>query len=109
MITRRALVLTGLAGLLTGTGSDRALAAPPVSNDPVAILNAIYARAAKGKGDGGGAFIIENPAAKAKYLAKSLVELWAKADGVKPASASSAVMAARWRASGKNGIGHGPC
>ena len=55
-----------------------------VANDPGAIVNAIYARAAKGKGDGGGAFIIENQAAKAKYLSKSLVELWAKADAHTP-------------------------
>ena len=44
----------------------------------------MYARAAKGKGDGGGAFVIENKAAKAKYLSKSLIELWAKADAHTP-------------------------
>ena len=43
-------------------------------------MTAIYTRAAKGKGDGGGKFVIENKAAKAKYLSKSLVALWAKAD-----------------------------
>ena len=61
-----------------------ARAAPPSANDPVAIVNAIYARAAKGKGDGGGAFVIENKAAKAKYLSKALVALWAKADAHTP-------------------------
>jgi Protein of unknown function (DUF3828) len=80
MITRRALLLTGL---LTGA-SRAALAAPPSPADPVAIVNAIYARAAKGKGDGGGAFIIENKAAKTRYLSKSLVALWAKADAHTP-------------------------
>ena len=84
MIARRALILTSAAALLAGAVSRGALAAPPSANDPVSIINAIYARAAKGKGDGGGAFIIENKAAKAKYLSKSLVELWVKADAHTP-------------------------
>jgi hypothetical protein len=79
MITRRALTLTGVAAFAV---SPFALAAPP--SDPVAIVNAIYARAARGKGDGGGAFIIENKAAKARYLSKALVALWAKADAHTP-------------------------
>jgi hypothetical protein len=83
MITRRALVLTGATGLAAAV-SCPVLAAPPSTSDPVAIVNAIYARAAKGKGDGGGAFIVENQAAKTKYLSKSLVELWAKADAHTP-------------------------
>src|SRR5664279_3600802 len=84
MITRRALTLSGLSALLAVAVSPAILAAPPSANDPVAIVNAIYARAAKGKGDGGGAFIIENKAAKAKYLSKGLVALWAKADAHTP-------------------------
>src|SRR5882757_2668403 len=83
MMTRRALVLTGATGL-AATDSCPVLAAPPSPNDPVAIINAIYARAAKGRGDGGGAFIIENQAARAKYLSKTLVEVWAKADARTP-------------------------
>ena len=83
MITRRTLVLTGATGLAAAV-SPPVLAAPPSPNDPVAIIQAIYARAAKGKGDGGGAFIIENQAAKAKYLSKALIELWAKADAHTP-------------------------
>ena len=84
MMTRRALVLTGATGVAAAI--SRAALAKPASppNDPVAIVNAIYARAAKGRGDGGGAFIIENQVAKAKYLSKSLVELWAKADAHTP-------------------------
>jgi hypothetical protein len=78
MITRRTFVLTGATGLFV-TAARGALADPP-PNDPTAIVNSIYARAAKGKGDGGGAFIIENKSAKAKYLSKSLIALWAKAD-----------------------------
>jgi hypothetical protein len=84
MITRRRLILSGAAGLLAGPVSRRALAVPLAANDPVAIVNAIYARAAKGKGNGGGAFIIESKAAKAKYLSRSLVELWARADAHTP-------------------------
>ena len=79
MITRRALVLAGATGLLAGATSHAAIAAQPSPDDPVAIVNAIYARAAKGKGDGGGAFIIESKVAKAQYLSRSLVQLWAKA------------------------------
>lgn len=81
MITRRALALTGTAALLASAVSH---AAPPSANDPVAIVNAIYARAARGKGDGGGAFVVENKAARAKYLSKALAALWAKADAHMP-------------------------
>src|ERR1700732_5320032 len=84
MITRRSLLLTATTGLLAGATTHRAGAAQSSPNDPASIINAIYARAAKGRGDGGGAFIIENNAAKAKYLSKSLVELWAKADAHTP-------------------------
>jgi hypothetical protein len=78
MITRRNLVLLGATVFIT---ADSAQAAPTAPNDPVAIVNAIYTRVAKGKGDGGGGFVIENKAAKAKYLSKSLIRLWADADG----------------------------
>jgi len=79
MINRRNFVFTGL---LAGAMVPRARAAqPPASqNDPVAILTAIYARVAKGKGNSGGGFVIEDKAAKAKYLSKSLIDLWARAD-----------------------------
>ena len=77
MVTRRKLILSGAAGLLAAILPRAALAAP---DDPVGIVTAIYTRAAKGKGDGGGGFVIETKAAKAKYLSKSLVALWAKAD-----------------------------
>jgi Protein of unknown function (DUF3828) len=84
MIDRRTLVLTGVAGLFSGITAHRAIAAPPTPDDPVKIVNGIYARAARGKGDGGGGFVIETRAAKAKYLSKSLVELWARADAHTP-------------------------
>jgi hypothetical protein len=83
MIDRRALISTAIAGLFTAAIAP-ALAEPAAANDPVAILTAIYTRAAKGKGDGGAAFVIENKAAKAKYLSKSLIALWAKADAHTP-------------------------
>ena len=81
MITRRHLVLTSI---LIATEAPLARAEPASTDDPVAIVNAIYTRAAKGKGDGGGAFIIENKAAKAKYLSRSLIALWARADAHTP-------------------------
>ncbi|OPY96811.1 hypothetical protein A5906_00345 [Bradyrhizobium sacchari] len=79
MLTRRSLVATCLLAAVSP-----ALAQAPATNDPLAILTAIYTRAAKGKGDGGGGFVIENKAAKAKYLSKALVALWAKADAHTP-------------------------
>jgi hypothetical protein len=83
MFTRRTLV-TGLIGILAASDQGSARAEPPAANDPVAIVTAIYTRAAKGKGKGGGGFVIENKAAKTKYLSKSLIELWAKADAHTP-------------------------
>jgi len=82
MITRRELMLS-VASVLATTVAIPALAAPG-RDDPADIITAIYTRAAKGKGDSGGAFIIENKAAKTKYLSKSLIELWAKADAHTP-------------------------
>ncbi|MGV7217031.1 DUF3828 domain-containing protein [Bradyrhizobium sp. UFLA05-112] len=79
MLTRRTFVAASLLATV-----NAAAAQAPSANDPVAILTAIYTRAAKGKGAGGGAFIIESKAAKAKYLSKSLVALWAKADAHTP-------------------------
>lgn len=76
MVTRRDLTLSGAAALLATVLPRHAAAA----DDPAGILTAIYTRVAKGKGDGGGTFVIENKAAKAKYLSKSLIALWAKAD-----------------------------
>jgi hypothetical protein len=83
MITRRTLLMTSATTLLA-LAIRPALAAPPAANDPLAIVNAIYARAAKGKGDTGGGFVIETKTAKAKYLSKALVALWAKADAHTP-------------------------
>src|ERR1700755_157743 len=48
MITRRALMSTAIAGLLAGQLARPALAQTAAPNDPVAILTAIYTRAAKG-------------------------------------------------------------
>jgi hypothetical protein len=85
MITRRSLVLTSL---LIATDAPLSRAEPVTSDDPVAIVTAIYTRVAKGKGDGGGGFVIENKAAKAKYLSKALIALWAKADAHTPKAMS---------------------
>src|SRR5437868_1402009 len=81
MISRRMFILSGAVGAIAAT---KTFAQTPSPNDPTAILTAIYSRAARGNGDGGGAFVIESKAAKAKYLSKSLVELWAKADAHTP-------------------------
>ena len=81
MITRRSLILTSL---LIATDAPLSRAEPATSDDPVAIVTAIYTRVAKGKGDSGGGFVIENKAAKAKYLSKALIALWAKADAHTP-------------------------
>jgi hypothetical protein len=79
MLTRRALMLSGLFAIFASAHAE-----PPAANDPLAIVTAIYTRAAKGKGSDGGGFVYENKAAKAKYLSKSLIALWAKADAHTP-------------------------
>ena len=84
MISRRGFVLACAAGLLATAPACPALTAPPVAADPLALVNAVYARVARGKGGGGGAFVIESKAAKTKYLSKALVGLWAKADAHTP-------------------------
>ncbi len=84
MLTRRTLVFTALIALVAADRLEIARAAPPAANDPVAIVTAIYTRVAKGKGDGGGGFVTASKAAKAKYLSKSLIALWAKADAATP-------------------------
>jgi Protein of unknown function (DUF3828) len=84
MLTRRSLLLASLTGLSVAMDVGGARAQSPAPGDPVAVITAIYSRVAKGKGDGGGGFVIENKAAKAKYLSKSLIALWAKADAHTP-------------------------
>jgi hypothetical protein len=84
MLTRRKLLLVGSTGLFAATTIRAARAEPPAASDPVGIITAIYTRAAKGKGDGGGGFVVENKAAKTKYLSTSLIGLWAKADAHTP-------------------------
>jgi hypothetical protein len=76
MVTRRKLILSAAAALLA-TVLPRPVAA---ADDPAGILTAIYARAANGKGDGGGTFVIQTKASRTKYLSNTLVALWAKAD-----------------------------
>lgn len=80
MLDRRTFLLAATISI----AASPALAQAPGSADPVAMLKAIYTRAASGKGDSGGAFIIADKTAKAKYLSKSLVALWTKADAHTP-------------------------
>jgi hypothetical protein len=79
MLTRRSFIAASLLAAI-----KPAFAQAPAPGDPAAILTAIYTRAAKGKGDGGAAFVTENKAAKARYLSKALVARWAKADAHTP-------------------------
>jgi Protein of unknown function (DUF3828) len=81
MFNRRTFLLVAATSAFS---ASPVLAQAPSPNDPAGILTAIYARAAKGKGDGGGSFIFDTKAAKAKYLSKSLIALWAKADAHTP-------------------------
>ena len=76
MVTRRKLILSAAAALLAPVLPRHAAAA----DDPAGILTAIYTRVAKGKGDGGGTFVIQTKANRTKYLSNALVALWAKAD-----------------------------
>jgi hypothetical protein len=76
MVTRRKLILSAAAALLVPVLPRHAAAA----DDPAGILTAIYTRVAKGKGDGGGTFVIQTKASRTKYLSNALVALWAKAD-----------------------------
>lgn len=76
MIVRRKLLLSGPAAMLAAILPHDLAAA----DDPTAILTAIYTRVTKGKGDGGGTFVIDGKAARAKYLSNSLATLWNKAD-----------------------------
>jgi hypothetical protein len=82
MINKR-MFLGCVAGLIAGAAANAALAAP-AANDPAGIVDGIYARIIRGKGDGGGGFIMSDKAAKAKYFSKSVVTLWAKADAKTP-------------------------
>jgi hypothetical protein len=84
MITRRTLLLTGTAGLLAAAISRSALADPGRADDPRSIVNAIYTRAARGKGDGGGGFVTADKSARARNLSRSLAALWLKADAHTP-------------------------
>jgi hypothetical protein len=83
-ITRRALVLTGATALLAAARSRPSRADPVTPDDPRTIVNAIYTRVAKGKGDGGGGFVTSSKADRARNLSRSLAMLWLKADAHTP-------------------------
>ena len=86
MISRRTFVLSG-AALMTAAPfsiSCPASAQSVGSNDPLAIVNALYTRASTGKGDSGGQFVWLEAKDRPRYLSKSLVALWAKADAHTP-------------------------
>src|SRR3990170_4097125 len=80
MITRRALLLTTATGLLEAASSRAALAQTGVTDDPRSILNAIYTRVTRGKGDDGGGFVTLTRSARGRYLSRSFAALWLKAE-----------------------------
>jgi hypothetical protein len=69
------------AGLLAAA-SRPTLAEPDSPNDPRSIVDAIYTRAARGKGGGG--FLTANKSARARNLSQSLATLWLRADAHTP-------------------------
>ena len=73
MLTRRSFVRTSAAGLAAGIMIDRAWAA--AEGEPVAIVRAIYVRAAKANGGN-----FHQKAVRAKYLSTELAALWDKAE-----------------------------
>jgi hypothetical protein len=86
LITRRTLVVTGATALLAGAISHPApaLGEPVTPDDPRSIINDIYTRAARGKGDGGGGFVTSSKSDRARNLSRSLAALWLKADAHTP-------------------------
>lgn len=60
------------------------LQAQSPTNAPSGIVSRIYTNVVKGKGDGGGGFIMADRTAKAKYFSKSVIALWTKADAHTP-------------------------
>ena len=56
----------------------------PAASDPVAIVTAIYQKAAKGKGESGGQFLWLDPKVRPRTFSRSLVALWAKAEAATP-------------------------
>lgn len=84
MLIRRQFIAIGgaLAFALSWLPAHAAPAA--ATGDPMAIIKAIYTRAAKGKGDGGGGFVVGDSAARAKYLSTALAALWDKAEAHAP-------------------------
>lgn len=77
MLARRAFVVAVLALV----AAPACLAAPPpVANDPLAIVNAIYTRITASHGSEDGGFVTLEKPARAKYMSKSLAALWNKAE-----------------------------
>ncbi|MGJ5205152.1 DUF3828 domain-containing protein [Bradyrhizobium sp. HKCCYLR20261] len=87
MIDRRFLLL-GFASMLAASPLS---AQTQAANDPAAIMTAIYTRVAKGKGEDGGNFVIEDRKARTKYLSKALAAEWAKMDARTPKGEVGAV------------------
>ncbi|MBI5129726.1 MAG: DUF3828 domain-containing protein [Rhodopseudomonas palustris] len=77
MLSRRSLLIfTASLAALAAPAAASAQAAPP-ANDPVALLTALYTKAAKA--NAGGDFV-NAPKSRAKVLSKSFAALWSKAE-----------------------------
>ncbi len=84
MITRRLLTGLSIASVLLILNPVKSPAQTTSSFDPPGIIHSIYTRVAAGDGESGGNFVIQGKAARAKYLSKSLIALWAKSDARTP-------------------------
>lgn len=84
MLTRRQLIATGVALTPMLLSRPAAAGSAAAAGDPVTIVKGIYTRAAKGKGDSGGDFVVGNSVARATYLSALLAALWDKAEAHAP-------------------------
>jgi len=79
MLTRRQVIGSGGVAVALGAFGHSAQGA---TDDPAAIVTAIYIRAARGKGDSGGDF--HDKSARAKYLSAAFAALWDRAEARAP-------------------------
>jgi hypothetical protein len=78
-IDRRLFVtVAAIAGPATSLFAAARATSP---GDPLSFISAVYKRTVK---EGGGNFVYGEAANRSRYLTKSLVELWAKADAATP-------------------------
>lgn len=74
--TRRDVLLASAGFLLAASTASWATAR---TDDPVAIVTAIYRQVASGAGDGGGRFLLENAGRRRQAFSRALEGAWKKA------------------------------